>query len=553
MPPKKSDPVPDEEEFTPPKSPTESVKKGTNDSQKSQDARKKAIADSKLKNQQHLLLFCDGTGKDAGDAGSAKSNVYRLFKLIGGLDPDGRAQATFYQQGLGTDPEYNEGLGGIGKTTLDFVAKVAGNAGGHGIEDNIALMYYLICTKLKEGDKLSLFGFSRGAYTVRIIAALVASVGICNPKHFGQTRVKQLDGLLNLVRQWRKGKGKLENSKMKEIMPNLKEVVEIHAIGVWDTVASVAFKDYTFALDLSPKIQNAFQALAINERRPLFAPEVFKKPASIKSMKQCWFFGTHSAVGGGTGQQDIAVPDISLLWMISQLEGLVGIDKPALREMKLFAMNFSKAKGADVVSQIKQSSFISPKEIGKDRKPGLGINEFIHISVRLFEDLTPVKSRGATFGKVLNPEPRSEGGRDKTWTWTTADGKELLEDIPKKFEAERLKPDQAPFEGDPPSPTSPIIFAKTDAQKAREAEEDTEPEDEEAVARDDSDSGEMPIFAKNKDADSEVDEPFARDPTVFKPRGDNAAQDGAKLNVPASRDKKNEKNATQSKVVKKRK
>lgn len=128
---KRSDTIPDEEPFPESNAP-DSVKKGTNDSQKSQDARKKAITDGKLKNQQHLLLFCDGTGKDAGDAGSAKSNVYRLFKLVGGLDPDGRAQSTFYQQGLGTDPEYNENMNNIGKSTKDFVAKVAGNAGGHG-------------------------------------------------------------------------------------------------------------------------------------------------------------------------------------------------------------------------------------------------------------------------------------------------------------------------------------------------------------------------------------------------------------------------------------
>lgn len=405
-------------------------------------------------------------------------------------------------------------------------------------------MYYLICTKLKEGDKLSLFGFSRGAYTVRIIAALVASVGIVNPKHFGTKREDQLDGLLNLVRQWRKSKGKLENSKMKDIVPNLKEVVEIHAIGVWDTVASVAFKDYTFALPLSPKIQNAFQALAINERRLLFAPEVFKaKPEGIKALKQCWFFGTHSAVGGGTGQKDIAVPDISLLWMVSQLQELIGIDKPALGDLELFAMNFSKAKGAEVVAQIKQSSYISPKEGGKDRKPGGGVNEFIHISVRQFEDLTPVKSRGATFGKVLNPEPTLVGGRDKTWTWETAGGKEILEDKPNDFEAERLKPDQAPSQGDPPSstpPLSPITFA------------DGEDVEEDDVA-DDSDSGEMPTFAKNDDVDSKVDEPFARDPTVFKPKGDNAAQDGAKLNVPGSRDKTNPTTKPQSGVVKKKK
>lgn len=410
-------------------------------------------------------------------------------------------------------------------------------------------MYYLVCTKLKEGDKLSLFGFSRGAYTVRVIAALVASVGIVNPKHFGANRDDQLDGLLNLVKQWRKSKGKLQDSKMKEMAPNLKEVVEIHVIGVWDTVASVAFKDYTFALPLSPKVQNAFQALAINERRPLFAPEIFKtKPEGIKALKQCWFFGTHSAVGGGTGQKDIAIPDISLLWMVSQLQKLVGIDKPALDDLELFAMNFSKAKGKEVVAEIKQSSLVFSKEgavgLKKDRKPGEGVNEYIHISVRQFEDLTPVKSRGATFGKVLKPEPRLVGGRDKTWTWDTAGGKEVLEDKPNDFEAERLKPDQAPAQGDPPSPTSPPLSPITFANG-----EDVEEED----VADDSESGEMPTFARNDDADSKVDEPFARDPTVFKPKGDNAAQDGAKLNVPGSRDKKNATTKSQSKVEKKKK
>lgn len=150
---KRSNPIPDEEPFPESKAP-DSVKKGTNDSQKSQDARKKAIADGKLKNQQHLLLFSDGTGKDAGYAGSAKSNVYRLFKLAGGLDPDGRAQTTFYQQGLGTDPEYNENLS---KTMVDSIAKWAGNGAGHGKFPSafLCLFYVFFNKTIKESRKIS--------------------------------------------------------------------------------------------------------------------------------------------------------------------------------------------------------------------------------------------------------------------------------------------------------------------------------------------------------------------------------------------------------------
>ncbi len=120
----------------------------------------------------------------------------------------------------------------------------------------------------------------------------------------------------------------------------LRRGVHIKACAVWDTVKSLGFpwpkrvphresKQYDFVnYRLTPNIDNAFQALSLDERRWHFSPLVWSKSNQNQALKQCWFLGSHSDIGGGYRNAGFA--NISLCWMISQLKHFVLFNEKAI-------------------------------------------------------------------------------------------------------------------------------------------------------------------------------------------------------------------------------
>jgi uncharacterized protein (DUF2235 family) len=125
----------------------------------------------------NIVIFSDGTGQDGGARPEQRiSNIYKMYRISRdhadtGIDPS--QQVVFYDAGLGTD---------IGATALTapvrFVQKMLGSVTGAGIKRNIADCYEFIINHYKEGDRVFLFGFSRGAYTVRSLANLLMLCGV---------------------------------------------------------------------------------------------------------------------------------------------------------------------------------------------------------------------------------------------------------------------------------------------------------------------------------------------------------------------------------------
>ncbi|XFF02429.1 DUF2235 domain-containing protein (plasmid) [Bradyrhizobium guangxiense] len=125
----------------------------------------------------NIVVFSDGTGQDGGARPEQRiSNIYKMYRISRdhvdtGIDPS--RQVVFYDAGLGTD---------IGATALTapvrFVQKLLGSVTGAGIKRNIADCYEFIVNHYEEGDRIFLFGFSRGAYTVRSLANLIMLCGV---------------------------------------------------------------------------------------------------------------------------------------------------------------------------------------------------------------------------------------------------------------------------------------------------------------------------------------------------------------------------------------
>ena len=166
-------------------------------------------------------------------------------------------------------------------------------------------------------DEIYLVGFSRGGYAVRCLVAFITDVGLL-------TRA----GLIHLDRTYQDWcAGNIGGSKGTEMLRIIEEDrkhlvrrVKIEACAVWDTVSALTLEDEPVFGDrcITNTVLNVFHAVALNERRKLFKPENWVARSGDTNLKQCWFIEAHSDVGGGG--VDIGLSNISLLWMIAQLQ-----------------------------------------------------------------------------------------------------------------------------------------------------------------------------------------------------------------------------------------
>ena len=213
---------------------------------------------------------------------------------------------------------YDRGVQGHG------LMKWASVLTGNGINCSIRQGYEALAKGYKAGDKIFLFGFSRGAYAVRSIAGMIAKVGLLKPEHLRKKRIRKAFRIYESCDAEKRAK--TFSRKF------CHESIEIEMIGVWDTVKSLGLPfpilSYIAPMAtefhnhrLSPIIQNAFQALAADENRRAFAPIPWKcQPNWPGRLEQAWFAGAHSDVGGFVYEKPEArkLSNISLHWMLTR-------------------------------------------------------------------------------------------------------------------------------------------------------------------------------------------------------------------------------------------
>ena len=209
-----------------------------------------------------------------------------------------------------------------------------------GLYENIRSAYSFICHNYASNlDDIILIGFSRGAFTVRCVAQFINDVGLLTK-----------DGLIHLLalfKAWKKNMeansksgspsqsifelAGLDSSEVLECQGLLHTQVRIKACAVWETVSSIGLptpgcltqptprKFKLVNSELCPNIENAFQALSLHEHRRPLRPIPWKLPEnSNQILKQCWFLGDHSGVGGGSRAEALA--HLTLVWMMAQLK-----------------------------------------------------------------------------------------------------------------------------------------------------------------------------------------------------------------------------------------
>ncbi len=244
-----------------------------------------------------IVVCLDGTGNKYGEHNTNVVNLYQAIRQ----DPQ---QVAYYDTGVGTfSPKMLSQLSkGIGK--------LFGKAFGYGVLETIGDAYRWLMSVYEPGDKIYLFGFSRGAYTARALGGVLYRGGLLQ---------KGLDNLVPYAMEMYTNT-KIDKTVVKGFKATYARPCPVHFIGVWDTVDSMGYlwsKRYFVDATLNPEITFGCHALAIDERRRKFPPNVWQKePEPGQAIEQVWFAGVHSDVGGWYDEHGLS--DIALEWMLAR-------------------------------------------------------------------------------------------------------------------------------------------------------------------------------------------------------------------------------------------
>lgn len=282
------------------------------------------FADPAIK-ERRLVVFIDGTRNDR----DTFTNVRRLYEIVSNRsDP---AIITYYDKGVGAD-----------------YRRVSGAGLGYGFSKNVREAYDFLAHNYRTGDRIYIFGFSRGAFTARVLASLLHHCGLLvdysEPEEYETAR----DKIWDVYKDNREDSflSKLEQLGLPVARP------EIEILGLWDTVEALGtftrstdpaqhkHKYHDFAIHSN--VKRAYQALSLDDTRRYYWPwsltaEEVKCSSSDKSQRngrtqpfieEVWFAGMHSDVGGGYhDSKDLA--GISMNWLLSRIaeDGLIGGDE----------------------------------------------------------------------------------------------------------------------------------------------------------------------------------------------------------------------------------
>ena len=297
----------------------------------------------------NIVILCDGTGNEISEN---ISNVLKLYRCLRKTDRTSPRQFVYYDPGVGTLAQPS-----TWHKIRANISLVLGLATGYGLDDNVLSAYRFLVEHWREGDRIYLFGFSRGAYTVRVLAGLIHKIGLISPEQVnlagsGQIAYKQFStdapehGLSALTDAGSDEDGPLPTASFDNAAQFARITSArwpaIEFVGVWDTVASVfvpRLDRWVYVLSseelafttANPSVKVFRQAMSIDERRRMFRLKPWDDPQHFlfnpyapdssredQDILQVWFAGVHADIGGGYPEAQSQVSKYPLLWMIAE-------------------------------------------------------------------------------------------------------------------------------------------------------------------------------------------------------------------------------------------
>jgi uncharacterized protein (DUF2235 family) len=278
-----------------------------------------------------IVVCSDGTGNTA--TKGRGTNVFKLFEAVDldshRFDANVTPQIAIYDDGVGTE---------------NFKPlKMFGGATGWGLSRNVRHLYKELARVYDPGDEIYMFGFSRGAFTVRTLVGLIGTCGLIDPERLPSPTFGGLNSAVKMAYRayracyrpwlWRQfaKPSKDAAAKFKEAHSFQTDVM-IRFVGVWDTVDAVGLPFhlsdvlnatvYQFKFPdhhLSPLVQRACHALAIDDQRQSFHPLLWTERDEDRArISQVWFAGAHANVGGGYPKQGMSL--VALDWLLTEAE-----------------------------------------------------------------------------------------------------------------------------------------------------------------------------------------------------------------------------------------
>ncbi|GGC76874.1 DUF2235 domain-containing protein [Marinobacter halophilus] len=234
------------------------------------------------------------------------TNVLQFARAIQPTDGRGIEQVVFYDWGIGS---YHD--------------QILAGATGQGLEKNVMDGYRFLVHNYAPGDEIFLFGFSRGAYTARSLCGMINNCSILKKVH-----ANQIENAFKLYKT-KKHSANGEHSMAWKKTHSVEQRTPIKFVGVWDTVGALGLpftffglikdKDLFYDREIGNNVETARHALSLDEHRKDFEPTLWD-PKEGTDIKQVWFAGAHSDVGGGYGpdKKDRILANIPLLWMAEE-------------------------------------------------------------------------------------------------------------------------------------------------------------------------------------------------------------------------------------------
>lgn len=265
----------------------------------------------------NIVICCDGTNNQFG---SENTNIVRLMQSI---ERGPTLQISYYDPGVGTLP-----LPGLLTRATQRLSEIAGLAFAAGFTDKVAMAYRFLMAHYRPGDKIYLFGFSRGAYTVRVLASLLHMYGLLSPsgenllpyimRQLSASRsaklLKQQDEFWALCDEFRETFARPTDHSLHRRFP-------VHFLGAWDTVATIGWvwNPETFLFSASnPSVLRVRHAIAVDERRAFYRQNRFRLNTPGQDLLELWFPGVHSDVGGGYPADEGGLWRIPFSWMVDE-------------------------------------------------------------------------------------------------------------------------------------------------------------------------------------------------------------------------------------------
>lgn len=265
-----------------------------------------------------LVVCCDGTWQDATD----RSNVSRLCDAVVRADDDPPAR-------------YVRGVGAGGNR----VTRLRAGLSAAGLDASIREAYGWLVETARPGDRIVLFGYSRGAYTARSVAGMISRVGLIDGA--GRDERWRAAAVARAYARYRRIRDVPVDDGWAGELPFLHRPGDrphpVQFIGVWDTVGALGIPAYVgipdvfgsrrryefLDVDLNPAIPHARHAVSLDEMRGPFRPTLWGPAADGQVLRQVWFPGDHGDVGGG--HADHRLSDVALRWMADEAAAATGL------------------------------------------------------------------------------------------------------------------------------------------------------------------------------------------------------------------------------------